>query len=156
MQHAALFFLLLGILQAACQGQPPQTGHHVIAAAVRDLLDRSYAGIDYATYRARLRAVEAVSAEQLNATPARLHKQVEEMLGYLRVAEEILRWQAEAGNGYPAHTPIVSRWIARYPFLRAAVGAHRADVFDVPTALMLLWDKTDEVLRGLQLKSAPL
>lgn len=159
----SLLLLLLFLLspQAAChwQEQAALTGHREIAAAVRDLLDRSYAGIDYTSYRNSLREVEAVSAEQRKATPTHLQDQVEQILAYLRTAEEVLRWQAERGNGRAgADTHPVTTWIDRYPFLQAAVGAQAkaADTFDADTALMLLWDKTDEALRGLQVKSAPL
>ncbi|MBI3302841.1 MAG: hypothetical protein HYZ72_12320 [Deltaproteobacteria bacterium] len=150
--------LLLLFLLGACPEQTPQTGHRVIAAAVRGLLDKSYAGIDYPTYRDSLREVDAVCAEQRKATPTHLRDRVEQMLAYLRTAEEILRWQAEQGNGQeqPPDNPRVAAWIDRYPFLRAAVGAHTANVFDPDTALVLLWDKTDEVLRGFQVKSNPL
>lgn len=149
------------LLQTACswQGQSAQTGHQEIAAAIRELLNRSYAGIDYPTYRDGLTHVETVVAEHLPNTPARLRDPVARMLAYLRTAEEILRWQAEHGAGRAAAgDPTVTSWIGRYPFLRMAIGA-RAEApqaFDAPTAVTLLWDKTDAVLRDLQLKSREL
>jgi hypothetical protein len=154
-------FLALLLLQTACswQGQSAQTGHREIAAAIRELLTRSYAGIDYAAYRNGLARVETVVAAHLPDTPARLRDHVAQMLAYLRTAEEVLRWQAGHGAGRAdAGDRAVTRWIGRYPFLRMAVGA-RAEApqaFDAPTAVILLWDKTDAVLRGLQLKSREL
>ena len=75
-----LFFLLF----TACQHSRPQTGHQLIAVAVRQLLDTSYAGIDYLTYRDGLRAVEAIVAQQLESTPRSLRTTAEEILAYLR------------------------------------------------------------------------
>lgn len=150
--------LPLLLCQLACwwQERSPQTGHQHIAAAIRELLDRAYAGIDYPTYRDGLTRVEAVVADHLPHTPHQLRNEVASMLAYLRTAAEILQWQAgpEAANA----DRTVTRWIDRHPFLRMAVGA-RAEAprtFDAQTAVTLLWDKTDEVLRGLQLKSRSL
>ena len=151
-----VFLLLLSVF-LACQPSSPQTGHRVIAAAVRSLLDKAYAGVDHQTYRAALHEVEAASRTYLSTTPHDLQDRVNEILAYLRTAEEILRWQAEHPNEQrQTNDPAVTNWIERYPFLRAAVGAQGQSGFDAPTALTLLWDKTDEVLRGLQVKSAPL
>lgn len=155
---AGVFFFLPLLLQTGCpwQSQPAQTGHQEIAAAIRELLTRSYAGIDYLAYRDGLTRVETVVAEHLPDTPAQLRDHVAQMLAYLRTAEEILRWQAERGAGRAdAGDRAATSWIGRYPFLRMAVGA-RAEApqaFDAQTAVTLLWDKTDELLRGLQLKS---
>lgn len=157
----AFFFLLLLLLQTACswQGQSAQTGHQEIAAAIRELLDRSYAGIDYPAYHDSLTRVETAVTQHLPNTPARLRDHVAQMLAYLRTAEEILRWQAERGSGRTdAGDRAVTTWIGRYPFLQIAVGA-RAEApqaFDAQTAVTLLWDKTDELLRGFQLKSGTL
>jgi hypothetical protein len=125
---------------------------------VRALLDKAYAGTDYPTYRAELRGLEATIAKEQNNTPARLRPKTEEMLGYLRTAGDIWRWQAEqASPALPsANDPLVRGWIGRYSFLGAAVGAHTPDVFDVQTALALLWDKTNAVLPEFQMKSRPL
>jgi len=151
-----LFFLLPSL--NACQSQTPQTGHRVIAAAVRSILDKAYAGVDHQTYRAALYEVEAASRTYLSTTPHDLQDRVNEILAYLRTAEEILQWQSErqGESKRQATDPAVRTWIERYPFLQAAIGARTQGEFDVPTALTLLWDKTDEVLRGLQVKSAPL
>jgi hypothetical protein len=76
------------------------------------------------------------------------------MLGYLRTAGEILRWSGEKNPPPPssAHDPLVQGWIERYAFLSAALGAHAADEFDVQTALLLLWDKTNAVMPEFQIK----
>ncbi|MCS6926565.1 MAG: hypothetical protein NZ578_11760 [Candidatus Binatia bacterium] len=148
--------LLLCHLACSWQEHSSQMGHQHIAAAIRELLNRAYAGIDYSTYRDGLTRVEAVVADHLPNTPHHLRNQVVSMLAYLRTAEEILRWQARLDAEHADHT--VTRWIDRYPFLQMAVGA-RAEapqLFDAQTAVALLWDKTDEVLRGLQLKSGSL
>lgn len=152
------FLLCLLFLFLACQSQEPQTGHQVIAAAVRSLLDKSYAGIDYPAYHLAFAEVEAVSAAYIKTTPPELQDQVHEILTYLRTAEEILRRQDErkTDTEWQATDPAVTNWIEHYPFLRAAIGARSRNVFDAPTALTLLWDKADEVLRGLQIKSKPL
>jgi hypothetical protein len=161
-QRISLFTLpLLSLLffLNSCQKQPSQTGHQHIAVAVRQLLDQSYAGIDYPTYRDSLQKIEGVTAEQLPATPSQLRGQVKQMLTYLRTAEEVLRWKAEKGNTDNGQDdPIVIAWIERYPFLRLAKGARvdAPEVFDPDTALTLLWDKADEMLRQLQVKSKPL
>jgi hypothetical protein len=147
-----LFFTL------SCQTPLPQTGHQEIAAAVRVLLDKAYAGVDYPTYQDALKEVEAISAARLEQTPHDLQARVDQMLEYLRAAEEILRWQSQyrRESERQATDLAVRAWTERYPFLQAAVGARTQSEFDVPTALILLWDKTDEVLRGFQIKSAPL
>ena len=98
--HASFPLMLLALpllpllLSTACQHSQPQTGHRIIAVAVRQLLDTSYAGIDYLTYRDGLGAVETVVAQQLESTPRPLRTKAGEILVYLRTAEEILRWQA--------------------------------------------------------------
>jgi len=150
--------LSLCVLLIACEKPPPQTGQRVIAAAVRALLDQSYAGIDYPTYRDSLKDLEALTAQHLDTTPFSLRPLAEQMLDYLRTAEEILRWQTEQGKaGLPSSDDkMVKAWVERYPFLRAAIGAHTANVFDVPTALTLLWDKTNTTLPAFQMKSKPL
>jgi hypothetical protein len=162
MQRTSLcmvFLLFLLFVLSSCHKQPHQTGHQHIALAVRQLLDQSYAGIDYPTYRDSLQKIEEVAAAQLPATPSQLRGQVAQMLTYLRTAEEVLRWKAEGGATEERQdTQVVAAWIERYPFLRIAKGA-RADapeVFDPDTALTLLWDKADEMLRQLQVKSTPL
>lgn len=153
-----LFLLFFIFLFTACHSTPPQTGHREIAAAVRSLLDQSYAGIDYPAYHQAFAKVEAVSVISLKTTPLELRDKVHEILTYLRTAEEILRWQEERKTGVEQTeiVPLVTTWTERYPFLRAALGARNQDVFDAPTALTLLWDKADEVLRGFQVKSKPL
>lgn len=155
-----LLFLLIPFLflQTACEKRAPQTGQRVIAEAVRALLDKAYAGIDYPTYRDNLKELEAITAQHLDTTPWHLRPQAEQMLNYLQTAEAILRWQAEQSNvGTPsADDQAVAVWIERYPFLRAALGARTANVFDVSTAVTLLWDKTNAILPGFQIKSKPL
>ena len=152
-----LFLLPFLFLQGACQNQTPLTGHREIAAAIRNLLDKAYAGIDCPTYRDSLKEVETVVAHRLEATPSQLRDQAEQMLAYLRVAEEVLRWQQEHGGEKPtAQDQTALAWVERYSFLRPALGARTPGVFDPPTAVTLLWDKTDEILRGFQVKSKPL
>lgn len=125
---------------------------------MRALLDQSYAGIDAPTYQTELDKIERISAANLERTPHDLRDKVEVMLAYLRTAGEILRWQAEHQTEaqQTALDPLVTKWTTRYPFLRAAIGARTPNVFDTQTALTLFWDKTNEVLRNLQVKSTPL
>lgn len=151
-------FLFLSSVFLACYPSLPQTGHQEIAAAVRVLLDKAYAGVDYPTYQEALKEVEATSAARLEQTPHNLRARVEQMLEYLRTAEEILRWQSQhqRESEHQVDDPTVRAWSERYPFLQAALGARAQGKFDARTALTLLWDKTDEVLRGLQVKTAPL
>lgn len=150
--------LSFSLLLVSCQEQTPQTGHRVIAEAVRSLLDKAYAGADYPTYRDELHKLEVIFAKEQNNTPVHLQSKAEEMLGYLRTAGDILRWQVEKNPTAPssANNPLVQGWIGRYSFLSAAVGALTPDVFDVQTALILLWDKTNAVLPQFQVKSRPL
>ena len=149
-------FLALSLFLTACQDQAPQTGHQFIAAAVRKLLDKSYAGIEYPAYRDGLTEVETIVTQQLTLTPYHLRPKTEEMLTYLRTAEEVLRWQAEHSNTQAVDTKLVTVWVDRYPFLRAAIGAQTNSAFDVGTALILLWDKTSALLPNFQVKSKPL
>jgi hypothetical protein len=150
----SLSFLLFLI---SCQEKPPQTGHRVIAEAVRTLLDKAYAGADYPTYRAELLKLEAIVSQEQKNTPVPLQPKTAEMLGYLRTAGEILRWQTEQNTSTPSsNDPLVQDWIEQYPFLSAALGAHTPEVFDVQTALTLLWDKSNAVLPQFQIKSRPL
>jgi hypothetical protein len=150
----SLSFLLFLI---SCQERPPQTGHRVIAEAVRALLDKAYAGANYPTYRAELLKLEAIVSQEQKNTPVPLQPKTAEMLGYLRTAGEILRWQTELNTSASSSTnaPLVQGWIGQYSFLSAAVGAHTPEVFDVQTALILLWDKTNAVLPLFQVKSRP-
>lgn len=142
----------------SCQEQTPHTGHRVIAAAVRALLDKAYAGIDYPTYRDELLTLEAIVTQEQKNTPVPLQPKTAEMLGYLRTAGEILRWQMEQPSAAlsSANDPFVKSWLGQYPFLSAAVGAHTPNVFDVQTAVTLLWDKTNTALPQFQVKSRPL
>ena len=148
--------LSLSLFLTACQQSPPQTGHQVLATAVRALLDKSYAGIDYLQYRDQLRVVEAVAIQQHDAIPPHLLSQTEEILTCLRTAEEILRWQAEHNSTQAVNTKLVATWVARHPFLRAAIGAKTNNAFDIGTAVILLWDKTNTILPNFQVKSKPL
>ena len=148
--------LSLFLLFLACQDQSSQNGHQLIAAAVRKLLDKSYAGINYPAYRDGLKEIETVATQQFQFTPHHLRPKTEEMLTYLRTAEEVLRWQAEHSNTQTVDTERVTTWVGRHPFLRAAAGAQMNNVFDVGTALILLWDKTNAVLPTFQVKSKPL
>jgi hypothetical protein len=155
LSRLALFSLF--VLPVACQEQPPQTGHRVIAAAIRTLLDQAYADVDARTYQQQMQALESIVAEQKPHAPRELHKTLEGMLGYLRTAADILHWQAEHPNtaASGAEQPIVG-WTKRYSFLEAAVGAQASGVFDPSTAVTLLWDKTNQLLPQLQIKSKPL
>ena len=122
------------------------------------MLDKAYAGVDYPTYREELFKLDArVTKEQKN-TPALLQPKIVEMLSYLHTAGDILRWQAEqpSPSSPPAYNPQVQNWISQYSFLSAAIGARTPDVFDIQTALSLLWDKTNAVLPEFQVKSRPL
>ena len=149
-------FLSLSLLFTACQDQSSQNGHQLIAAAIRKLLDKSYAGIDYLAYRDGLKEIETIATQQLQLTPHQLRPKTEEMLTYLRTAEEVLRWQAEHGDKHTVEATLVATWVERHPFLRAAIGAQTNNAFDVGTALILLWDKTNARLPSFQVKSKPL
>ena len=124
----------------------------------RALLDKAYAGADYPTYRAELLKLEAIVTQEQKNTPVPLQPKTAEMLGYLRTAGEILRWQTEQNTSASSSTNdrFVQGWIEQYPFLSAAVGAHTPDIFDGQTAVTLLWDKTNAVLPEFQVKSRPL
>ena len=102
--------------------------------------------------------LEAIVTQEQKNTPAPLQPKTAEMLGYLRTAGEILRWQTEVNTSAPSSTnaPHVQGWVRQHPFLGAAVGAHTPEVFDAQTALILLWDKTNAVLPQFQVKSRPL
>lgn len=149
-------FFSLSLLFTACQYSPPQTGHQVLAAAVRALLDKSYAGIEHTAYRDQLKVVEAVAVQQHDLIPPHLLSRAKEILTCLRTAEEILRWQAEPSHTSAVDTKLISVWIDRHPFLRVAIGAQTSSTFDIETALILLWDKTNAILPNFQVKSKPL
>ena len=158
---SVLFFSLslsFSLLLVSCQEQTPQTGHRIIAEAVRALLDKAYAGADYPIYRAELLKLEAIVTQEQKNTPVPLQPKTAEMLGYLRTAGEILRWQTEQNTSASssANDRFVQGWIEQYPFLSAAVGALTPDIFDGQTAVTLLWDKTNAVLPEFQVKSRPL
>jgi hypothetical protein len=162
-QYFLSFLLLFPLLSFSlflifCQEQTPHTGHRVIAAAVRALLNKVYAGIDYPTYRAELLKLEAIVTQEQKNTPVPLQPKTAEMLGYLRTADEILRWQTEQNTSASssANDRFVQGWIEQYPFLSAAVGALTPDIFDGQTAVTLLWDKTNAVLPEFQVKNRPL
>ena len=150
--------ILITNFSPGCADQPPQTGHRIIAAAVRGLLTKSYTGIDYLTYREGLKAVEATTAERIDTTPPHLRPQAQHMLAYLRTAAEILQFQHAHNNiqSLPADDRRVNAWLERHPFLQIAIGAHTAGRFDFSTALTLLWDQTNEALKNFQVKSRPL
>jgi len=156
------FFLSLSLsfslFLVSCQEQTSQTGHRIIAAAVRALLDKAYAEVDYPIYRAELLKLEAIVTQEQKNTPVPLQPKTAEMLGYLRTAGEILRWQTEQNTSASssANDRFVQGWIEQYPFLSAAVGALTSDIFDGQTAVTLLWDKTNAVLPEFQVKSRPL
>ena len=149
--------LLWGLFSAGCQwlDGSPQTGHQDIAASIRRVLDAAYAGADHARYSADLHALEAVTEARLAAVPPHLKPRIEHMLTNLRTAQEVLGWQAERSAPRPAE---VQTWIARHPFLQAAVGAtaDAPNAFDIHTALHLLWDQTNEILRDVQVKNRPI
>ena len=149
--------LLWGLFSTGCQwlDGSAQTGHQDIAASIRRVLDAAYAGADHARYSANLRALEAVAAARSAAVPPHLKPRIEQMLSNLRTAREVLGWQAEHSAPRPAE---VQAWIARHPFLQAAVGAtaDAPDTFDIHTALHLLWDQTNEILRDVQVKNRPI
>ena len=114
-------------------------------------------------YSTSLQSLETVAATQLKAVPSHLKPHVEQILTNLRTAEEVLRWDAErkaTGETSPAlanEAPLAA-WIQRHAFLQAAVGA-KADApnaFDTETALHLLWDHANEILRDVQVKNSPI
>ncbi len=149
--------LLWSLFSTGCQwlDGSAQTGHQDIAASIRRVLDAAYAGADHARYSADLHALEAIAATRLAAVPPHLKPRIEQMLTNLRTAREVLGWQAEHSAPRPAE---VQTWIARHPFLQAAVGAtaDAPDTFDIHTALHLLWDQTNEILRDVQVKNRPI
>ena len=149
--------LLWGLFSTGCQwlDGSAQTGHQDIAASIRRVLDAAYAGADHARYSADLHALEAVAAARSAAVPPHLKPRIEHMLTNLRTAREVLGWQAERSAPRPAE---VQTWIARHPFLQAAVGAtaDAPNAFDIHTALHLLWDQTNEILRDVQVKNRPI
>ena len=149
--------LLWSLFSTGCQwlDGSAQTGHRDIAASIRRVLDAAYAGADHARYSADLHALEAVAAARSAAVPSHLKPRIEQMLTNLRTAREVLGWQAERSAPRPAE---VEGWIARHPFLQAAVGAtaDAPDSFDIHTALHLLWDQTNEILRDVQVKNRPI
>ncbi len=164
-KHKSIWLLLFLFFPTGCQWleQPPQTGHQEIAVAIRSLLDQAYAGADHAAYSTSLQSLETIAATQLKAVPSHLKPQVEQILTNLRTAEEVLRWDAEqkaTGETSPAlanEAPLAA-WIQRRAFLQAAVGA-KADApnaFDTETALNLLWDQANEILRDVQVKNSPI
>ena len=156
-------WLFLFFFPVSCQwlDQPPQTGHQKIAAAIRSLLDQAYAGADHTSYKTALQSLESLAAIQLDAVPSHLKAQVEQMLTNLRTAEEVLHWDTErkvATEPTPANEAPFTAWIRRHTFLQAAVGA-KADApnaFDTETALNLLWDQANEILRDVQVKNSPI
>ena len=158
-------WLFLFFFPVSCQwlDQPPQTGHQKIAAAIRSLLDQAYAGADHTSYKTALQSLESLAAIQLDAVPSHLKAQVEQMLTNLRTAEEVLHWNAkQEATGDTSPTPAneapLAAWIQRHAFLQAAVGA-KADApntFDAETALNLLWDQANEILRDVQVKNSPI
>ena len=149
--------LLWSLFLTGCQwlDGSAQTGHRDIAASIRRVLDAAYAGADHTRYSADLRALEAVTEARLAAVPSHLKPRIAQMLTNLRTAREVLGWQAERSAPRPAE---VEGWIARHPFLQAAVGAtaDAPDAFDIHTALHLLWDQTNEILRDVQVKNRPI
>ena len=156
-------WLFLFFCPVSCQwlDRSPQTGHQEIAASIRRVLDAAYAGADHTLYSASLQSLEDITAAQLAAVPAHLKPRIEQMLTNLRTAEEVLRWQAEQRSKSAPVTPSVQAtadWITRHPFLQAAVGAiaDAPDTFDIQTALHLLWDHTNEILRDVQVKNRPI
>ena len=78
--------LSFSLLLVSCQAQTPQTGHRIIAEAVRELLDKAYAGADYPTYREELLKLEAIVTKEQKNTPVLLQPKTIELLGYLRTA----------------------------------------------------------------------
>ena len=155
--HCGLLWAGALLFSAGCQwlDGSVQTGHQDIAASVRRVLDAAYACADHARYSADLHALEAVAAARVAAVPSHLRPRIEQMLTNLRTAQEVLGWQAERAAPRPA---VVQAWIARHPFLQAAVGAtaDAPDAFDIHTALHLLWDQTNEILRDVQVKNRPI
>jgi len=155
--HCVLLWVGALLFSAGCQwlDGSPQTGHQDIAASIRRVLDAAYAGADHARYSTDLHALEAVTAARSAAVPPHLKPRIEQMLTNLRTAREVLGWQAEHSAPRPAE---VQTWIARHPFLQAAVGAtaDAPDTFDIHTALHLLWDQTNEILRDVQVKNRPI
>ena len=156
-------WLFLFFFPVSCQwlDQPPQTGHQKIAAAIRSLLDQAYAGADHTSYKTALQSLESLAAIQLDAVPSHLKAQVEQMLTNLRTAEEVLHWDTErkvATQPTPVSEAPFTAWIRRHTFLQAAVGAkaEAPNAFDTETALNLLWDQANEILRDVQVKNSPI
>ena len=52
----------------------------------------------------------------------------------------------------PAAPPRLARWTERSPFLHATVGAR----LDAPTAVQMLFEKTDQTLVAMQIKNKPI
>lgn len=149
---ALAFFLLFSCDQLRTQ---PLTGHRDIAAALRPLLDLGYAGLDYPTYHAEFQAFQTVVQQKIEETPHEMRPYVNTIMTYLRVANKVLEWHAQQHTEQP---PQLTTWIAHHPFLKAALGARleAPHVFDVETALQLLFEKTDETLVAMQVKNKPI
>ena len=146
-------FFLLSCDQLSDQ---PLTGHRDIAVALRSLLDLAYTGPDYQTYHAEFQSFAKHVQEKIEATPHAMRPYVSTIMAYLRTADEVLQWQAHQSEDQGP--PQLATWTGRYPFLKAAIGARfeAPQVFDVETAVQLLFEKTDQTLVAMQVKNKPI
>ena len=157
-----LFAWAIGLSAACDLFAPSLHGHREIAAALRPLLDIGYAEPDYPTYHAAFLSFQDAVREKMDVTPHEMRPFVERILGYLRVADEVLAWQdRQAGNGRSgdlANPPQLGVWTERYPFLNAAVGARLDEphAFDAGTAVQMLFEKTDQTLVAMLIKNKPI
>jgi len=94
--------------------------------------------------------------EKIEATPHAMRPYVSTIMAYLRTADEVLQWQAQQSEDH--RPPQLATWTGRYPFLKAAIGARfeAPGVFDVETAVQLLFEKTDQTLVAMQIKNKPI
>ncbi len=151
-----LALILLWPLSCDQLSDQPLTGHRDIAVALRSLLDLAYTGPDYPTYHAEFQSFAKHVQEKIEATPHAMRPYVSTIMAYLRTADEVLQWQThQSGDQRP---PQLATWTGRYPFLKAAIGARfeAPQVFDVETALQLLFEKTDQTLVAMQVKNKPI
>ena len=165
-----LGLILLWPLSCDQLSDQPLTGHRDIAVALRSLLDLAYTGPDYPTYHAELQSFVMHVQEKIEATPHAMRPYVSTIMAYLRTADEVLQWQAQQSEDHRSppedhrsppedhRPPQLATWTGRYPFLKAAIGARfeAPGVFDVETAVQLLFEKTDQTLVAMQIKNKPI
>lgn len=165
-RHTLLVLLLVGAIlcPAACDrlSTGSLSGHRDIAAALRPLLDLGYAEPDYATYHTAFVSFQGVVEKKLATTPYAMRPFVQRIVAYLQVADEVLAWrdrstQLSQTDDSPIPTQL-DAWTARYPFLKAALGARleQPDIFDATIAAQMLFEKTEQTLVAMQLKNKPI